>query len=72
MMTFLLYITWFEVEKFEIYRREIEAIYTIFQVVQFSLQIINERIELRAKSLFTINNRLFMSILNGIATYLVA
>lgn len=41
------------------------------QIIHFSLQTIHEKISMRAKSLFDINNRLFISILSGITTYLV-
>jgi len=40
-------------------------------LIHFSLQSVHERISMRAKSLFDVNNRLLISILSGIATYLV-
>lgn len=41
------------------------------QIIHFSLQTVHQKISMRARSLFDVNNRLLISILSGIATYLV-
>lgn len=42
-----------------------------FQIHQFSLQIVQEKIELHSSSIASINFRLFVSIVGGLMTYLV-
>ena len=68
-----------ETELYKLVRITLKFLITIFfflpfksfKIIHFSLQTVHEKIEMRAKSFFDINNRLLISILSGITTYMV-